>query len=134
GVWESTDGAATWNLIQEVKDNLGATDLEIDPLNPQILYSSFWGDAIYKSTDGGAHWATAMSGLPTGADYAGALTRFSIAISHPSAASQAVLYTGFDWADATGYHPARIFKSTNAAGSWAILPAGTGADTVQDYC
>jgi uncharacterized repeat protein (TIGR01451 family) len=133
GIWESKDGAATWNLIQEVKDTNGATDLEIDPLNPQVLYSSFWGDAIYKSTDGGGHWSTAMAGLPLG-DFAATLTRFSISVSHPSAASAAVLYAGFDWADATGYHQSRVFKSTNAAGSWTILPAGSGDDTVQDYC
>ncbi|MDX6410525.1 MAG: hypothetical protein QOE91_41, partial [Gaiellaceae bacterium] len=127
------DGAATWNLIQEVKDSNGATDLEIDPLNPQVLYSSFWGDAIYKSTDGGASWSTAMAGLPV-ADYAGAQTRFSISVSHPSSSSAAVLYAGFDWADATGHHASQVFKSTNAAGSWTMLPGGTGADSVTDYC
>src|SRR5437764_5235822 len=76
GVWESKDGAVTWNLIQPgPAGTSGATDLEIDPQSPQTLYSSFWGDAIYKSTDGGAHWATAMNGLPD-ADYAGNQTRF----------------------------------------------------------
>lgn len=133
GVWESKDGAATWNLIQEVKDTNGATDLEIDPQNPRILYSSFWGDAIYRSTDGGAHWSTAMAGLPV-ADYAAGLTRFSISISHPSAATPAVLYAGFDWVDASGRHPSRVFKSTNGGDSWSITGAGSGADSVSDYC
>src|SRR5215211_4090495 len=96
GVWESKNGGADWTLIQEVKDNLGATDLEIDPLSAQTLYSSFWGDAIYKSTNGGASWTKVMNGLPV-ADFAGNQTRFSIAISHPSASSPAVLYVGFDW-------------------------------------
>ena len=41
---------------------------------------------------------------------------------------------GFDWVDATGPHLSRVFKSTNGAASWTILPAGTGADTVEDYC
>ncbi|HET7449009.1 MAG TPA: hypothetical protein VFJ78_00295 [Gaiellaceae bacterium] len=133
GIWESVDGGATWNLIQEVKDTNGATDLELDPQNPQILYSSFWGDAIYKSTDGGAHWAKAMNGLPAG-DFAGPLSRFSISVSHPSAATPAVLYTGFDWDGATGHQAARVFKSTDGAASWTMLPAGSGADAVEDYC
>ena len=71
GIWESKDGGVNWKLIQKaVKDNLGATDLEMDPQNSQILYSSFWGDAIYKSTDGGKKWKPVMNGLPV-ADYAG---------------------------------------------------------------
>lgn len=134
GVWESKNGGADWALIQEVKDNLGATDLEIDPLNAQTLYSTFWGDAIYKSTNGGASWAKVMTGLPV-ADYAGNQTRFSIGISHPSAASPATLYAGFDWIDAAGkYHKSRVFKSIDAAASWTMLPAGSGVDIVEDYC
>ncbi|MFL5982280.1 MAG: hypothetical protein ACJ74R_11280, partial [Gaiellaceae bacterium] len=133
GVWESKNGGADWTLIQESTDTLGATDLEIDPLNAQTLYSTFWGDAIYKSTNGGATWSKAMNGLPV-ADYAGNQTRFSISVSHPSAASPAVLYAGFDWLAADGYHKSRVFKSTDAAANWTLLPAGSGVDIVEDYC
>ena len=45
-----------------------------------------------------------------------------------------MLYAGFDWVDADGYHKSRVFKSTNAAGSWTMLPAGSGVDIVEDYC
>ncbi len=134
GVWESKDGGVNWALIQKVKDNFGATDLEMDPQNPLILYSSFWGDAIYKSTDGGKKWKQVMTGLPI-ADYAGAQTRFSIAISHPSPAGSGTLYAGFDWIDGAGHHPSRVFKSTDGAASWTMLPAGSpGQESVEDYC
>jgi uncharacterized repeat protein (TIGR01451 family) len=134
GIWESTDGAVSWTLLKEAKSEFnGATDLELDPQNSQTLYASFWGDAIYKSTNGGASWSTAMNGLPV-ADYAGAQTRFSIAISHPAGAAAATLYAGFDWADAAGDHPSRVFKSTDGAASWSILPPGTTPDKVEDYC
>jgi uncharacterized repeat protein (TIGR01451 family) len=133
GIWESTDGAVSWTLLKEAKSEFnGATDLEIDPLTPQTLYASFWGDAIYKSTNGGATWSTAMNGLPV-ADYAGAQTRFSIAISHPAGAA-ATLYAGFDWADAAGDHPSRVFKSTDGAANWSILPPGVTPNKVEDYC
>jgi photosystem II stability/assembly factor-like uncharacterized protein len=133
GIWESKDGGANWTLLKEAKsESNGATDLEIDPQSPSILYASFWGDAIYKSTDGGATWAPIMNGLPAG-DFAASQTRFSISLSHP-ASQPATLYAGFDWADAAGDHPARVFKSTNGGASWAMLPAGSGADSVQDYC
>ncbi len=135
GIWESKDGAATWTLLKQAKSEFnGATDIEIDPQNPSILYASFWGDAVYKSTDGGAHWFKIMNGLPTDADYAASQTRFSISLSHPEAQS-AVLYLGFDYDDTAGdHHASRVWKSTNAGASWSILPGGTGDDTVEDYC
>jgi uncharacterized repeat protein (TIGR01451 family) len=134
GIWESKDGGVNWALIQKVKDNFGATDLEMDPQNPLILYSSFWGDAIYKSTDGGKKWKQVMTGLPI-ADYAGAQTRFSIAISHPLPGGSGTLYAGFDWIDGAGHQPSRVFKSTDGAASWAILPAGSPEqESVADYC
>ena len=47
GIWKSTDGGVNWTLLKEAKnESNGATDLEMDPQNPNILYSSFWGDAI----------------------------------------------------------------------------------------
>jgi len=137
GIWESSDGGVTWNLLREVSEANGATDLEMDPQNSSILYASFWGDAIYKSTDAGHTWAKIMNGLPTGVDYAGAQTRFSIAVSHPSSTAAAVLYAGFDWNNADGsHHIAEVFKSTNAGASWAELPGhgATDDDSVEDYC
>jgi uncharacterized repeat protein (TIGR01451 family) len=135
GIWESTDGGVNWTLRKgSTNEFMGATDLEIDPQSPNILYASFWGDAIYKSSDYGVNWAPIMNGLPTNANYSASLTRFSIGLSHP-AGQAAVLYAGFDYDDTSDtHHASRIWKSTNQGASWSILPAGTGADTVEDYC
>ncbi len=135
GIWKSTDGGVNWTLLKEAKAELnGATDLEIDPQNPNILYASFWGDAIYKSTDGGSTWSPIMNfGFPS-PNFAAGLTRFSIDLSHPSSGGSGTLYAGFDWLDANGYHPSRVFKSTNGGASWTMLPGGTSPDNVEDYC
>ncbi|MGN6798414.1 MAG: hypothetical protein ACTHKS_09710 [Gaiellaceae bacterium] len=136
GIWESTDGGQTFNLLREVPEGNGATDLEMDPQNPSVMYASFWGDAMYKSTDAGHTWTKIMNGLPAGAHYDTAGTRFSIAISHPPN-SPAVLYSGFDWNNADGsYHKPEVWKSVDAGANWAQLPGvgPTRADSVENYC
>jgi uncharacterized repeat protein (TIGR01451 family) len=137
GVWESKDGAATWTLVMETPPGTnGATDLEMDPQNPQILYTSIWGDLIYKSTDGGKKWAPIMNGLPTKYN-AYNLTRWSIGLSHP-VGDDAVLYVGTDVIDDHGdYQPSHLWRSDDQGGSWHTLPttgfAGSD-DNMEDYC
>ncbi|RNM13078.1 VPS10 domain-containing protein [Nocardioides pocheonensis] len=135
GVYESTDGGATWTLRKGTTDQLhGATDLVMDPRDPNVLFASFWGDAIYKSTDGGHTWATAMTGLPAGNFLEGG-TRFSLGISHPAGDAAATLYAGFDWFDLSdAYHTARVFKSTDGGASWAQTGTGTGTNSIANYC
>src|SRR2546427_6764025 len=80
GIWESHDGAVTWNLLMAAPAiSLGATDIRLDPQNPTTLYASFWGDKIYKSTNGGVTWNPIMNGLPSDANFAAGLTRFNLA-------------------------------------------------------
>jgi photosystem II stability/assembly factor-like uncharacterized protein len=131
GIWESKDAGVTWTLLKEAKsESNGATDLELDPQSPNILYASFWQDAIYKSIDGGAHWSPIMNGLP---GPIGSSTRYSLGLSHPAGQS-AVLYAGFPTLQPDGDAPSRVWKSTNQGASWFELPAGEGADSVEDYC
>ncbi|MDX6239512.1 MAG: hypothetical protein QOG10_4327 [Kribbellaceae bacterium] len=129
GIWESHDGGANWTLRKEAKSELnGATDVVLDPQHPNVMYSSFWGEAIYKSTDGGAHWSPIMTGLPR-ANFVATSTRFSLGLSHPPG-HRAVLYTGFNWSN----QPARVFRSTNEGASWSVLPGGSGPEAIIGYC
>lgn len=81
GVFHSTDGGATWQKMLYVDDKTGATDLVADPKNPQIMFAAMYevrrtaysmisggpGSGLYKTTDGGAHWAHLVGhGLPSG--------------------------------------------------------------------
>jgi len=139
GLWKSTDGGVNWtrlrvNKSQAVEKAARATDIEIDPQNPNILYASFLGDAIYKSTNGGNTWFPIMNFDLPSPNFAAASTRFSIDLSHPSPGGDGTLYAGFDWVDADGYHPSRVFKSTDGGASWMMLPGGADPDKVEDYC
>jgi len=82
GVFRSRDGGKTWEKVLYRSDKAGASDLIIDPANPNNLYAGFWevyrkpwtlesggtGSGIFKSTDGGDTWTeiTRNPGLPKG--------------------------------------------------------------------
>ena len=83
GVYRSTDGGKSWTKTLDHKVDgreIGAIDVAMDPVNPQILYAATYdkvrkpwtfgeggpGSAIFKSTDGGAKWTQLTNGLPTG--------------------------------------------------------------------
>ena len=134
GIWESNNGGIQLDAARGGSKNTnGATDLEMDPQNPQNLYTSFWGDAIYKSTDGGDHWTPTMKGSPTDFN-AENLTRFSIGISHPAERSRSCT-------SALTSSTPRAIPAVAPVASTTRLRAGRAADrfsgsddSVLDYC
>jgi photosystem II stability/assembly factor-like uncharacterized protein len=82
GVFRSTDGGKNWQKTLFRSSKAGATDLILDPANPNIIYAALWevyrkpwtlesggpGSGIFKSTDGGDTWneITRNQGLPKG--------------------------------------------------------------------
>jgi uncharacterized repeat protein (TIGR01451 family) len=134
-VWESTDGGAHWALRKGTTDELhGATDLVADPQHFNVLWASFWGDGIYRSTDGGLTWASALGNLPAG-NYLEGGTRFSLGISHPAGADHATVYTGFDYFDLSDkYHGSQVYKTTDDGATWATLPTGSRTNSILGYC
>lgn len=78
GVFMSEDGGERWQQVLHTSDRHGASDLDIDPRNPNILYAGMWyfdrkqwthrsGDTlggVYRSTDGGRSWQKMTQGLP----------------------------------------------------------------------
>ena len=109
----------------------------MDPQNPNILYASFWGDDIYKSTDGGKHWATAMNGLPT------LLQRrqpdpLVDRASRTRSARAPVLYVGFDVSTtrATTSRPRSGSRPTRRPAGRPLPVTGFNGsdDSVLDYC
>jgi len=82
GVFRSRDGGRNWQKILYRDNRTGASDLILDPTNPNIIYAAFWqvvrkpwafesggpGGGIFKSIDGGDTWTeiTRNEGLPKG--------------------------------------------------------------------
>ncbi len=91
GVFKTTDGGRTWNKVLYTDENTGATDIVVNPRNPNELWAAMYthrrtvfgyasggpNTGIWKSTDGGEHWTHVTgSGLPRGT-----MGRIALAIS-----------------------------------------------------
>jgi photosystem II stability/assembly factor-like uncharacterized protein len=82
GVYKTTNGGETWNLILHTNDTSGCADLVIDPSNPNKLVAAMWqhqrtpwsfksggkGSGLYITLDGGKNWKKLgkEEGLPDG--------------------------------------------------------------------
>jgi photosystem II stability/assembly factor-like uncharacterized protein len=120
GLFKTTDGGKSWKNVLDVSENTGATDVVIDPDNPDTVYAATWQrrrhvytlvsggpeSAIYKSTDAGATWTKLKSGLPT--DDMG---RIGLAIA-PSDSS--ILYATIEAAN----NRSGIYRSADRGATW----------------
>jgi len=78
GVYRTKDGGKTWKKVLFESSMAGATDLAMDPHDPNTLFAVMWhrirrpwsdpvpgdGGGIYRSRDGGETWDRLTSGLP----------------------------------------------------------------------
>ena len=97
GIFRSTDGGKTFQKVLYKDENTGGNDVDIDPVDPDIVYATLWearqgpwenaawagtGGGIFKSTDGGTTWKQLTNGLPE----ASCRPNIAIAPSEPEAA------------------------------------------------
>ena len=81
GVYKTTDGGKTWNLIKFISDKAGFVDIALDPSNPDVLWASSYqrfrtpyslhsggaGSGLWKSADAGKTWTEVKGGgFPVG--------------------------------------------------------------------
>lgn len=80
GLYRTTDGGKTFKRVLFVSDRTGASEVQIDPQNPQIVFAAMWQrqeapwengsfigaeGGLYRSTDGGDTWNKLTgNGLP----------------------------------------------------------------------
>ncbi len=120
GLYKTTDGGRTWKAVIPGTENTGATDVVIDPSNPDIMYAATWQrrrhfftlinggpeSAMYKSVDAGNTWTRLRSGIPPGD-----IGRIGLAVSP---ASPNVVYATIE---ATGVLSG-IFRSGDRGATW----------------
>ncbi|MEZ4985211.1 MAG: hypothetical protein R2795_09280 [Saprospiraceae bacterium] len=137
GVFKTTDGGDSWTRVLGDEEWVGATDLVIDPRNPQILYAATWqrhrtvaaymgggpGSGLHKSVDGGQTWQKLSTGLPQSN-----MGKIGLAISPQQ---PDVLYAAIELDRRTG----AVYKSTDQGASWQkgaeVVGGGTGRITTK---
>ena len=138
GLYKTSDGGKTWNLILSAGEYTGANEVHLDPRNPDVIYASLHQrfrnvaalmdggpeSGIHKSTDGGKTWRELTSGIPK--EDKGKIG-LSISPVNPD-----VVYATIELAQRTG----GFWRSTDAGGSWEKrsdeVYSGTGPHYYQE--
>ncbi|MEM9782966.1 MAG: glycosyl hydrolase [Pseudomonadota bacterium] len=138
GVFMTTDGGATWQQVLGDDEWIGATDLAIDPRDPDRLYAATWqrhrnvaaymgggpGTGLHRSSDGGRTWEKLTRGLPDSR-----MGKIGLAISplQPD-----VLYAAIELDRRTG----AVYRSSDRGSSWEkrsdAVAGGTGPHYYQE--
>jgi photosystem II stability/assembly factor-like uncharacterized protein len=130
GVYKSTDGGATWNHIG-LEDTRQISRIVIDPQNPGIVYVGALGHAyapnpqrgVYKSVDGGAHWARVLDlGPDIGASDLAICSSAPQLLFAGAWHTHRPPWTGYPTMDGPG---GGLYRSTDAGNTWVRL-AGNG--------
>jgi photosystem II stability/assembly factor-like uncharacterized protein len=122
GVFKTTDGGESWDLSLFKSAKAGATDLVLDPNNPDVLYATIWeawrkswgmssggnDSGLWKSSDGGDTWRDITSRL--GLEPAGPIGKMGVAVS--GANSDRV------WVLVEHEPGGGVFRSDDAGESW----------------
>ena len=112
GVYKSTDGGATFTLLNSATSGLpfvfrGAVNVKLDPSDHNTLYASLFGQGVFRSTNGGTTWTQIFTGVATG----GTIERDSIAVAAlPSGKTR--MYIG---AGDNGTFASRLYRSDDVA-------------------
>ncbi len=138
GVYKSGDGGNTWRKVLGDNEWTGATDIVIDPRDPDLLYAATWqrhrnvaayigggpGSGIHRSRDGGETWKKLTNGIPKSP-----LGKIGLAISpfNPD-----VVYAAIELIRLKG----GVFISRNQGTSWSkqsdAVSGGTGPHYYQE--
>ncbi|WP_299297138.1 glycosyl hydrolase [uncultured Erythrobacter sp.] len=135
GVSKTTDGGETWENVLASGEFTGATDLLIDPRNPDRLYAALWQrhrtvaayvgggpeTSLWKSEDGGENWTELKTGLPKGN-----MGKIGMAIS-PQRPD--VIYAAIELDRREG----GVWKSTNRGASWEKMSDAVSGGTGPHY-
>ncbi len=137
GIYRTTDGGATWQLVKFVSDKAGFIDIAINPKDPNILFAASWeryrtpyslmsggpGSALWKSTDGGTTWTEVKGGgWPDGVK---GRIGLDINRSNPNVMYAMLEGTGLDakgkWEPSRTPRDNGLWRSTDGGATWTKM-------------
>jgi photosystem II stability/assembly factor-like uncharacterized protein len=138
GVYRSTDGGTTWELVLYGSDSTGCVDLIMRPDTPEVLFAAMWERirrpeyyryggwtcGVYKTADGGDTWSLVGGGLPTPSGDLGRIG-LSLCMSQPD-----VIHAIY--ADRIGYFDG-LYQSTDGGATWARTNDGALGSVFASY-
>jgi hypothetical protein len=117
GLFKSTDGGTTWNLINTYK-----TDLEMNPLNPSVLYAIGTGNTVAKSTNGGVSFINSPS-IPL----SNGIREIAVTVNDTS-------YVYVFSANTAGSGQGQVALSTNAGSTFTVKPMASNLYCFNELC
>ncbi|MDQ5871411.1 MAG: hypothetical protein M3547_04315 [Acidobacteriota bacterium] len=122
-IFKTEDGGRSWRQsATPIATAFDVRSIVFDPTDPSIVYAAALG--VAKSTDAGATWAAAYSGMERSANPLSLDAVFSLVIDPDN---RAILYAGTSRGD--------VFQTTNGATTWQLrrngLPALQGSNGVR---
>lgn len=122
GIYKTNDGGQNWKKVLFVSNQVGFSDLELLPGNPNVVYASAWKaerkpwtiisggtkeeGGIYKSVNGGKDWVKLEDGLPKGT-----IGKIDLAVS---AVNSSIVYAVIEAPEKEG----GVYKSINQGKSF----------------
>ena len=120
GIFKSNDGGESWKRVLGDDEWIGATDLVLDPRDPDWMYAATWqrhrtvaaymgggpGSGIHRSKDGGETWEELTEGIPSSN-----MGKIGLAVSPQD---PDVVYAAIELDRRTG----GLFMSTDRGTSW----------------
>lgn len=138
GLFMTADGGKSWKKLLGDEEFTGATDIIMDPRDPDVLYAATWQHhrtvaaymgggpetALYRSVDGGKNWQKMEKGLPSGNM---GKTGLAISPQNPD-----VVYAAIELDRRTG----AVYRSDDRGASWTkmseTVSGGTGPHYYQE--
>jgi photosystem II stability/assembly factor-like uncharacterized protein len=125
GVCVSDDGGLTWRQSSDGMPQTAATHILMDRRSipdARVLYVAAFGRGVYKSTDGGRHWALFNNGIEGKEPFAWRLTQDDEGTLYLVVARRSDNGSFGDSSDGA------LYRSTDGAENWERLPLPEGVN------
>jgi len=128
GLYRTSDGGESWELVKFISDKAGFIDLVMHPTNPDVLFAAAWervrgpyflqsggpGSGLWRSDDGGDSWSEVSgNGFPTAEK-----GRIGLAMSQSSPNVVYALVEARAEGETTGFGGSGLYRSEDGGDSW----------------